>query len=93
MRGDLVAMLLDQVADAEEDLRALADRGGAPAGESGLRGRDGRIDLLDRGEVDAARQAPGRGVVDGAAAAGRALDEGSADPVVDALRCCCVSGR
>src|SRR4026208_1842879 len=46
---------LEGVADAEEDLGPLADARRTPAEERLVRGRDGGIDFLDRGEVDLAR--------------------------------------
>ena len=83
VRGDLVAVRLDQVPDLEHDVGALRQRGRAPGRERGLRRRDGRPDLLDRGEVDVPGQRAGRGVVDGALAPGRAGDDPAADPVAD----------
>jgi hypothetical protein len=83
-RGDLLAPLIDQVADAEHDLGALRDRRCAPRDERVLGGTDSSIDLLDRGKVDRLRLAPGRRVVDRALAAGRALDHAAVDPMVDA---------
>ena len=52
VRRDLLAMLLDQVADAEHDLGALADAASRASREGGLRRGDRGIDLLDRCEVD-----------------------------------------
>ena len=47
---------------------------------------DGRVDLLDRGEVDLASDLARRRVVDGSATAGRAGDAPAADPVAERLR-------
>ena len=51
-RGELVAVCLDEVPDAEHDVGPLRERGRAPGREGRLGGRDRRLDLLDRGEVD-----------------------------------------
>ena len=57
-RGDVRPVLIDEVADPEHDLGALRERRRTPGGE-GLGGsRDGRVDLLRRGEVDFASQPP-----------------------------------
>ena len=64
----------------EEELGALRERGRAPGGEGGLRGLDG----ASTSSTDAKSTAPvcaRRRVVDGAAAAGRAVDSAPADPV------------
>ena len=79
-------MLLDQVADAEHDLGAPADARGAPGRERRVGGGDGRVDLLDRGEVDLSRDLAGGRVVDRAAAAARARHAGAVDPVVDPIQ-------
>ena len=63
VRRELVAVLLDEVPDAEQDVGPLAQRGRAPGREGGLGRRDGRVELLDRGEVDVPGRAarwPGR---------------------------------
>ena len=51
-RRELVAMLVDEVPDPEQDVGPLAQRRRAPARERCAGRRDRRIDLLDRGEVD-----------------------------------------
>ena len=68
-RGDLLAVLIDQVADAEHDVRALRQRGGAPGRECRGGGSDRGIDLVGRGEVDPLRLSSGRRVVNRPAAA------------------------
>ena len=52
--GELVAALVEELADAEEELGAPRERRRAPRRERRLRGLDGGVDLLDRGEVDRA---------------------------------------
>ena len=80
---DLLAAVVDELADAEEDLRALRERRRAPGGEGRGGGRDGRVHLLDGGERDLLRLLAGGRVVDGAAAAGRPRHARAADPVAD----------
>ena len=61
--GQLVTALVDQVADLEQDVGALAQRRGAPAGEGSAGGGDGGRDLVGRREVDVLRddaRSPGR---------------------------------
>ena len=82
--GERVAPLVEELADAEEELRLARERRRAPGGERRLRGLDGGVDLLDRGEVDRAGLRSGRGVEDRTAATGRAVDATPADPVGDA---------
>ena len=82
---ELVAVLVDELADAEEELRALRERDRAPGREGRLRGRDGAVDLLDRREVDLGCLLAG-GRVEDAAAAARLPGHGPAvDPVADPL--------
>src|SRR5439155_9115949 len=83
--GEIPPVLVDEIADAEEDLRPPRQRRRAPARECVLRGPNSRVDLLGGGEVDLARQAAGRGVVDRPAPAGRPGDAAAADPVIDGL--------
>src|SRR5262249_40237672 len=83
--GDVAAMLVDQLADLEEQLGAARERDLAPGNERLLRRLDGGVDLLDRREVDRPRLLTGRGVPDGAAPPGRSLDALASDPVVDRL--------
>ena len=52
---DLLAALVDELADAEDELGATRQRHRAPGGERVARGRDGRVHLLDGREVDLAR--------------------------------------
>ena len=85
VRRELMAALVDEVPDLEQDVGPLAERRGAPAGKGGLGRGDGRADLVGRGEVDVPGQGPGGRVVDVALAAGGALDEPAADPVLDAV--------
>jgi hypothetical protein len=51
---EVVVVVVDELADAEEDLGAARERERAPPREGALRSPDGRVDLLDRGEVDLA---------------------------------------
>ena len=80
---DLLAAVVDELADAEEDLRALRERRRAPGGERGGSGCNGRVDLLDGRERDLLRLLAGGRVVDGAGAPGRARHARAADPVPD----------
>ena len=89
---DLVAAVVDELANSEEELRAARERHRAPGREGRLGGRDGGADLLGRGEVDLGLLLAGRGVVDGAAAPRRAGDGPAADPVADALQACALLG-
>ena len=80
-RGELLAPLIDQVADAEHDLGPPRERGRAPFDEGARSGSDRCVDLLLGREIDPFRLAAGRRVVDRAAPARRALDDVAADPV------------
>ena len=80
---DLLAAIVDELADAEEDLRPLRERRGAPGGEGRGSGRNGRVHLLDGRERDLLRLLARGRVVDGPGAAGGARDARSADPVTD----------
>jgi hypothetical protein len=83
--GDLGAMLVDEVADAEEDLGAPREGGGAPLRE-GFGGRsDGGVDLLDGGEVDLTREPAGGGLPDRPVPAGGSGHAPAADPMIDPL--------
>src|SRR5207248_2001688 len=82
--GDLGPVPVDEVADAEEELRAAGERERTPLRKGPLRGLDGAIDLLDRREVDLGGLLAGRRVVDRPAAPGLTCYARSADPVVDA---------
>ena len=70
---EVVVVVVDELADAEEDLGAARERERAPPREGALRSPDGRVDLLDRGEVDLAGLDASCRVQDGAAAARPAL--------------------
>src|SRR5204863_720763 len=52
---DLLALLVEELADREEELRPLRQRQRAPGGERLLRGLNGLIDLVGGSEVDGAR--------------------------------------
>ena len=80
---DVLAVRVQELADAEQQLGALPERPGAPGRERRLRDGHRAVDLLERSERDLAGLPAGRGVEDGAAAAGRAGDGGAADPVAD----------
>ena len=88
MLRDLLAPLVEELADREEELGALRERERAPRRERRLRGLDRAVDLLDRREVDRAGLLAGRRVVDGAGAPRLARVRGSGDPVVDRLDGC-----
>src|SRR2546423_15199934 len=77
-------MLVDELADAEEELGAPRERDRAPGGEGTLRSLDGPVDLLDAGEVDLAGLDAGGRVVDGAVASRGSLYSRSVDPGADA---------
>src|SRR5439155_5537641 len=83
MTREILPVGVEELADAEEELRALRDREGAPRRERRLRRLDGGIDVFDAREIDGARLDAGRGVEDGTAPAGSPLAAGAADPVVD----------
>ena len=80
---DVVAVLVEQRADAEEELGAARQRERAPGGEGGPRGRDRSVDLLGRREVDLGLDSARGRVVDRARTARPARDDGSVDPVAD----------
>ena len=83
--GEIGPMPVDELAEAEEHLGPLRQRGRPPRGERTRRFLDGRIHLLGRSQVDLARLGAGGRVVDGSGAAGRAGRDLPADPVRDAL--------
>ena len=82
---ELGLALLQQLADAEQDVGPLGQRRRPPGGER-LGGRgDRRVHLLGRGEVDLVRLLPRRRVEDGAGAPRLARDDLPADPMADAF--------
>src|SRR5207237_4040085 len=80
---DVLTVLVEQLADAEEELGAARERDRAPGLEGPRRGLDRAVDLLDAREVDLSGLRAGGRVVDGAAAAGLPLDPLPVDPVRD----------
>ena len=85
MLRDFLAVLVDELADREEELGPLRERDRAPGLEGLLRGLNRGVDLLDRREVELARLPAGRRVVDGARAPRGSGDAAAADPVADLL--------
>ena len=85
-RRDLLAVLLDQVPDAEHDLGPPRERRRAPGGERRLRRGDGRPHLLDRREVDVLGDRARGGVVDRTLATRGAGHDATVDPVADPSR-------
>src|SRR5262249_41638587 len=83
--GQVVAMLVEELADAEEELGPLRNRQRAPGGEGCLRSLDGEIDLLGRREVDRAGLRAGRRVEDLPDPSRSALVAAAANAVVDRL--------
>ena len=63
--GEVLAVRVEELADAEEELGAPRDRERAPGRECRLRRLNGEVDLLGGGEVDGAGLNAGRRVVDG----------------------------
>src|SRR6185503_21359990 len=80
---EVVAVRVEELSDAEEELGSAREGDGAPALEGALGRLDGRVDLLGRREVDLAALLAGGRVVDRAAATRRALDAPAVDPVRD----------
>ena len=83
---EIVAVLVEEVVDPEEEVGALRKRPGAPLGEGSRRGGDCAIDVLDAREVDLAALFPGRGVEDSAFSSPTPRYRLPADPVVDQLQ-------
>ena len=83
--GELLAVGVDEVPDAEHDLGATRERRRAPRGERLASGADGRIHLVHRREVDRARLAARRRVEDRARPTRGAGDQPATDPMTDAL--------
>jgi hypothetical protein len=90
--GDVAAMVLHEVPDAEHDFGPLRQRGRPPARKRGLRGGDGAVHLVGRGEVHPLRLGACRGIEDGAPAAGGTGDGVAPDPVADGRERGCGSG-
>ena len=86
VRRHLSPVRLHEVADPEQDLGALRERGGPPGGEGRGGGRDRRVDLLDRREVNRPGDRSEGRVVDGPEAPRRAGHARSVDPVVHPLQ-------
>src|SRR5207249_3924595 len=63
--GEVLAMVVDELADPEEELRAARQRNRSPGREGSLRRGDRGADLLDRGEVDLGGLPAGGRVVHG----------------------------
>ena len=82
---DVLAMLVDEIADAEEDRRALRERDGPPCSERFPRGLNSAIDLFGRREVDHAGLPAERRVVHRPTPPRFALDAAAADPMADPL--------
>jgi len=74
---------VEQLANAEEELGALGQRGRAPGRVGVLRSPDGGVHLFGASEVDGSALAARRRVVDGATASGSAVHPAAADPVRD----------
>ncbi len=83
--GDVVRVLLDQVAVLEHQLRTLRDARVPPSREGSQRRRHRGIDLLDRREQDLTGLSPRRGVEDRGAAARRARHGMAVDDMGDLL--------
>ncbi len=82
VRGDLLAVLFHEVADAEHDLGPPRQGEGSPGGECLVRGAHRGTDLFDAREVDLARDLAGRRVVHVAVTPARAGGGSAPDPVV-----------
>ena len=84
-RGQLVLAAHHRLAHREQHVGALAERAVAPRPLRLDRDRDGRVHLLDGGEIDLRGDGSGGRVVDGAGAAGRARRGAAGDDVCDAV--------
>ena len=80
---DVLAVIVHELADLEEDRRLLRQRRRTPGGECGFGGLDREVDLLGAGEVDGAGLTTERGVVNRPASPRFPLDDAAADPVAD----------
>jgi len=85
---DLLALVVQELADREEELGAPGERHRPPGRERLLRGLDRLVDLLDRREIDRPRLLPRRRVEHRAGAAGLPRIGAAGDPVIDRLDCC-----
>src|SRR5690606_8686615 len=89
-RRQLVAVRVHQLPVPEQHLGPLDQGRVAPGGERLRGGGDGRVHVRDGRHGDGAAHLPGRRVVD-LGRTGIAVDESSADPVLDCLHCCAAS--
>ena len=80
-RRELLGALIEQVAEPEEDPRALRERRRAPRRERGARGVDRGVDLGRRRERDLLGHPAGRGIEHIASPLRRSVDELAVDPV------------
>ena len=60
--GDVVAVRVEELADAEEELGAPRERERAPGREASFAAGDGGVDLLDEAKSTAPRRAPVAGL-------------------------------
>jgi hypothetical protein len=81
--GEILAARVEELADREEELRALRERRRAPGLERLGGVRHDRVDLGLRRQVDGARLHAARRVVDRPGAPGGAVDALPSDPVGD----------
>ncbi len=82
-RGQLALALVEQLAEAEQHLGALGQRGGAPARERRARGGDRRVDVVRGREGDPLGHRAGRRVEDVTPAGRRTVVNPTADPMGD----------
>ena len=83
--GDIGAMLVDRLADAEHQVGTLRQRRAPPRHERLARRLDGLVDLLDAREIDLVRLLAGGRVVHGAGPTALPEHELAADPVAQAF--------
>jgi len=81
--GHILLAVVQQLAELEEDLGALGQRGVPPGRKRSRRNGHGLVEGGARGEVDRLGHLARRRVVDVAGALGRALPELAVDPVGD----------
>src|SRR5205823_358363 len=89
---EVLAVLVHELPDAEEDLGAAGERDRAPGRERLLRGLDSLVDLLGAGKVDLTGLGSTRRVVDRAVSTRRSCGRCAADPMGDALDLARASG-